>query len=100
MRQTWVGGLRNGTRRRDDRRAAGGKPKRRAEARRYVIANCSMEGGEDGYVEFGIVLLDVSGAVLGAEFFGYGGDLLGVRDGSRFEFGCVAAGIDSERGVL
>jgi hypothetical protein len=56
----------------------------------------SLHVGEDGDVEFRIVLLHVAGTVLGAEFFDDGRDLRGGGDRSNLEFSLCATGLDSD----
>src|SRR6266404_3219104 len=59
-----------------------------------------LQVGEDGYVEFRIVLFHVAGTVLGAELFDDGGDLFGVLDRSNLPFGLCATGLDLDGRVL
>src|SRR6266403_3993384 len=77
-----------------------GRLARRSEDRRYVTAKGSMQVDEDGDVKFGIVLLYVTGTVLGAEFLDDRGDLFGVLDRSNLQFGLCATGLDLDGRVL
>jgi hypothetical protein len=73
---------------------------RRSKDRRYVTAKYSRQVGEEGDVEFGIVLFHVAGAVLGAEFFDHGRHLFGVRDRSDLPISLCATGRDLDGRVL